>query len=469
MDEVDFLVIGAGPAGMAAAAEAAQAGLSVALLDEQPRPGGQIYRDVTIAGPERRAILGREYEAGLPLAQALSAAGLRHIAGATVWMIEPDGTIAFSRAGKAARMRGRKLLIATGALERPMPVPGWTLPGVMTAGAAQILLKQSGLVPRRAVIAGAGPLLYLIGAQMVRAGHPPLALVETQGAADLRNALRHLPGALRGWRAMAKGLGWIAELRRAGVPRHVGARDLAVEGGTCAEALSFTCNGRRQRLTCATVLLHEGVVPNTQATRSLGLPHRWDGGQHCFVPEHDAWGLTPNESIYVAGDGAGIGGALAADLAGRLVALHAAAAFGRIPLAARDRRAAPVFSALARERAARPFLDAAYPPSARTRAPEDGTIICRCEEVTAGDIRRYARLGCTGPNQAKAFGRAGMGPCQGRYCGLTVTAILAEANGQSPAETGYYRIRPPLKPVTLGELAAMTETDDRTDERKEQA
>ena len=103
----------------------------------------------------------------------------------------------------------------------------------------------------------------------------------------------------------------------------------------------------------------------------------------------------------------------------------------------------------------RPFLDAAYPPSSEAVLPEDGTVVCRCEEVTAGDIRRYAALGCLGPNQAKAFGRAGMGPCQGRYCGLTVTALLADANGRSPEETGHYRIRPPLKPVTLGELAEM--------------
>ena len=115
----------------------------------------------------------------------------------------------------------------------------------------------------------------------------------------------------------------------------------------------------------------------------------------------------------------------------------------------------PLRTALSREVAARPFLDAAYPPCAEVLLPADSTIVCRCEEVTAGDIRGYAGLGCLGPNQTKAFGRAGMGPCQGRYCGLSVTALLAEANGQTPDETGYYRIRPPLKPVTLGELAAM--------------
>ena len=120
--------------------------------------------------------------------------------------------------------------------------------------------------------------------------------------------------------------------------------------------------------------------------------------------------------------------------------------------------ASPLRRALARELAACPFLDAAYPPYGAALRPADNTVICRCEEVTAGDIRSYAKLGCIGPNQTKAFGRAGMGPCQGRYCGLTVTALLADANGQSPDETGYYRIRAPLKPATLGELAAMDDT-----------
>jgi len=159
--------------------------------------------------------------------------------------------------------------------------------------------------------------------------------------------------------------------------------------------------------------------------------------------------------VLIAGDGAGIGGAGVAELSGRIAALRAVEDLGRITPEESDRLAAPLLRERARELAVRPFLDAAYPPFAGALAPADSTIICRCEEVTAGDVRGYARLGCLGPNQAKAFGRPGMGPCQGRFCGLSVTALLAQANGQSPDETGYFRIRPPLKPVTLGELAAM--------------
>jgi NADPH-dependent 2,4-dienoyl-CoA reductase/sulfur reductase-like enzyme len=455
MTRYDLAVIGAGPAGMAAAATAAEAGLSVCVLDEQPRAGGQIYRDVERAAGPRGDILGKDYTQGASLVAGLRAGGIKHLSGAVVWAIEEGFRISYTQGGAAAQVEAGRVLLATGALERPMPLPGWTLPGVMTAGAGQILLKQSGVLARRAVLVGAGPLLYLIAAQMVRAGTPPLALVETQTRADMIRAARHLGGALRGWRYLLKGLGLMAEIIRARVPRYIGAQGIAIEGEAEAEAVTFTCRGRAQRIDCDTVFLHHGVVPNTQAARSLNVAHAWDAAQQCFAPKLDEWGQCDVAGVLIAGDGGGIGGAKLAEIAGQLSALHVAGDLGHIDRATRDRRAAPLLRASRQEMAARPFLDAAYPPAAQALAPEDTTVICRCEEVTAGAIRGYARLGCLGPNQTKAFGRAGMGPCQGRYCGLTVTALLAEANRQTPDETGYYRIRPPLKPVTLAELAAM--------------
>ncbi|MEX5728156.1 NADPH-dependent 2,4-dienoyl-CoA reductase/sulfur reductase-like enzyme [Rhodovulum iodosum] len=458
MAQSDLIVIGAGPAGMAAAATAAEYGLSVTLLDEQPRPGGQIYRDVDRAAPRRGTILGADFSHGATLTAGLRHDRVTHLGGAVVWAIENGFRVSYTRNGRGGQVSGSRILLATGALERPMPLPGWTLPGVMSAGAAQILLKQSGVLARRAVLVGAGPLLYLIAAQMVRAGTPPLALVETQSRGALLSAMRHAGGALRGWPYLSKGLGLLSEIVRARVPRFTGATALAIEGDGSAEAVSFRSGGKAHRIGCDTVLLHHGVVPNTQAARSIGVSHRWDAVQHCFAPVLDKWGATDVDGVLIAGDGAGIGGAQAAEIAGRLAALGVASDLGMLSPADRDAVAVPLLRRQARELAARPFLDAAYPPCAEALAPADATIVCRCEEVTAGEIRGYAKLGCLGPNQAKAFGRPGMGPCQGRYCGLTVTGLLAEATGQTPDETGYYRIRPPLKPVTLGELAAMQDT-----------
>lgn len=463
MAEFDLAIIGAGPAGLAAAVTAANAGLSVALLDEQPRPGGQIYRDVSRASADRARVLGTDYRHGTTLTSALANSSVHHIPGAVVWAIEDGFQLSYTENGRAARIVAPRVLLATGALERPMPVPGWTLPGVMTAGAAQILLKGSGVLARRAVLAGSGPLLYLVAAQMVRAGVPPLALVETQTRTDLLRAMRHLPGALRGWRGLVKGLGLLGELRRAGVARFTGADGLTIEGTDKAEALCFRSGGETHRIACETVLLHHGVVPNTQAARSLGIAHRWNAAQHAFTPVLDTWGAAERTGVFIAGDGAGIGGAMVAEIAGRLAALKLAEEAGHLTIADRDAQAAPLLRVRSRERAIRPFLDAAYPPCPEALEPADDTVICRCEEITAGQIRQTAALGCLGPNQAKSYTRAGMGPCQGRYCGLTVTALLAKATGQSPDVTGYYRVRPPLKPVTLAELASMDTTPPQGD------
>jgi NADPH-dependent 2,4-dienoyl-CoA reductase/sulfur reductase-like enzyme len=169
----------------------------------------------------------------------------------------------------------------------------------------------------------------------------------------------------------------------------------------------------------------------------------------------DAWGRSSVPGVLVAGDAAGIGGARAAEHAGRLAALAALHRLGRLDAAARDRLAAPERQALASHRALRPFLDALYAPPAAILTPADAVAVCRCEEVTAGAIRAAVRQGCLGPNQAKAFLRAGMGPCQGRMCGPVVSEIIAAERGVSVAETGFLRIRPPIKPITLGELAGV--------------
>jgi NADPH-dependent 2,4-dienoyl-CoA reductase/sulfur reductase-like enzyme len=171
----------------------------------------------------------------------------------------------------------------------------------------------------------------------------------------------------------------------------------------------------------------------------------------------DRWGRSSEPTIFIAGDGAGIGGAKSAALSGELAALDVAHDLGRIAEGDRGVLARPLQGRLWYDRAARAFLDTAFPAYVGALAPADDTIICRCEEVTAGDIRRYAGLGCLGPNQTKAFGRAGMGPCQGRYCGLMVTELLAAHHGVPQAQIGAYRIRAPLKPVTLAEIAGMDE------------
>lgn len=452
--DIDIAIIGAGPAGMAAAVAAAASGARVALLDEQEACGGQIYRGILSAPPERLRILGPDYAAGRALAERFAASGAQHITGAAVWQVTREHAVHYLREGRVATLQARQVILCTGAMERPFPIPGWTLPGVLTAGAAQILLKSADVVPAEPVVlAGCGPLLYLLGWQYVRAGVPIRAIVDTTDGADYQRALAHLGGALAGWRYLKKGLALMRALKRGGVPFYKGATALSVEGDDAVRALRFTSRGQSHRIATQAVLLHQGVVPNTQFTWALRAAHRWDDRQLCWQPVVDDWGALDLPGIFVAGDGRGIGGAIAAALQGELAGLAAAHNVGRVDAAQRDRQAAPLRAALRAHLGIRPFLDALYRPKPANRVPADDVVVCRCEEVTAGAIRGFVALGCSGPNQAKSFGRCGMGPCQGRQCGLTVTEIIADARGVPPHEVGYYRIRPPIKPVTLGELA----------------
>lgn len=451
---VDVVVVGAGAAGMAGAVALAGLGLQVVLLDEQGSPGGQIYRGITLAPLSRRDLLGPDYAHGNVLAQALASSSVRYEKGAAVWQVTRDHQVSYLRDGRLHTLQAKAVLLATGAMERPFPIPGWTLPGVMSAGAAQILLKSAGLAPSDPVVlAGCGPLLYLLGWQYLRAGVPIKALVDTTRPEDYWRARRHLFAALRAWPYLRKGLELMRSLRSARIPHYTAAEQLAVEGDEAATALTFTVAGKAQRIDSRCVLLHQGVVPNIQFSQSLRARHYWDADQLCFSPVVDAWGELDVPGIFAAGDGAGIGGAQAAALQGELAGLGIAQRLGAIEPGQRDPRAATLRERLALNLRIRPFLDALYQPREENRIPADNVMVCRCEEVTAGDLRKFVALGCAGPNQAKSFGRCGMGPCQGRMCGLTVTEVIAKARGVTAEEVGYYRIRPPIKPITLGELA----------------
>lgn len=447
----DLVVIGAGPAGLAAACEARVLGLSTILLDEQTTIGGQIYRNIEASPADRRAILGEDYSVGKKLAAEFRQSGTDYRDGATVWNLTKDGKVDYVR-GHAVSVTGRCVLMASGAMERPFPIKGWTLPGVMGAGAAQILLKGAGALPSGPVVlAGCGPLLYLLAWQYLRAGAEIGAVVDTTAPAAYLRALPHTLGALMGWRDLSKGLKLLATLKRSGVPVYSGAKELAVEGQTAVEALTFKHRGKPVALPASLVLLHQGVVPNTQLSLSTGLEHHWNPEQLCWQPSTDEWGRMGESALYVAGDSRGIVGAQASAVQGRLAALSAARQLDASAKVAE--RAGDLKRQLARYTRIRPFLDALYRPLSEHRVPpRDDVTVCRCEEVTAGQIRGYVELGCLGPNQTKSFGRCGMGPCQGRFCSLTVTEMIAEARGVPPQEVGHYRIRPPVKPVLLGDL-----------------
>ena len=446
----DLVVIGGGPAGLAAAALAARAGLSTVLFDENPGVGGQIYRAITFSPVKDRAILGEDYWAGAELAAEAQASGALIVNGATVWSLDPTRLVGVSIAGQARLIEAKRVIIATGSLERPFPIPGWTLPGVMSAGGAQTALKAQGLVPNgKTVLAGGGPLMWLLAAQILRAGGKLDAILDTTPRKNWLRALAHLPDFVLS-PYFSKGLKLLREVRAK--VRVIRVDRLEAVGDDKLREVVFGAAGGERRMPADLLLLHQGVVPNVNLAIAAGVAHAWNERQLCFEPVLDEDFNSSVAGIAVAGDGAGIAGGTAAAERGRIAAIAAVRAL-KPEASVPDVQA--VRQRLQRESMGRAFLDWLNRPADSFRQPEGDTIVCRCEEVTAKQVRDTADMGCEGPNQMKAFLRCGMGPCQGRLCGLTVTELIAAQRGTTPAEVGYYRLRPPVKPITLSELASL--------------
>ncbi|GAB5377420.1 MAG: NAD(P)/FAD-dependent oxidoreductase [Acuticoccus sp.] len=418
-------------------------------------PGGQIWRAAeAVAGDTARGpALSASYEgAAAAIAAARAHATLR--AGAEVVDISAERDILwFDRAERRLRQtRARAILVATGAMERPVAFPGWTLPGVSGAGALQIALKQGGLVPEGPVVlAGQGPLLLLLAAQLDALGAEIGAMLHFGPPLPPRAALARLPAALRADAALL-GKGVALSLRRQTLaPLYRRVQNLRATGTDAVEAVHFEADGMAESVPVARLAVHDGVVPNTQLTRLLGLDHRWIAAQAAFAPIVDDDGATSREGIFVAGDGAGIGGAVLAARSGRRVAAAICRALG-----ASAGAAVPPPPA---RRAARDFVDVLYAPRPVSAFARDDTLLCRCESVTFGDVRRVVRLGATGPNRVKTATRCGMGPCQGRMCGGNLNRLIGEETGSPPEAVGALRIRPPLKPILLGDYAALAADD----------
>ena len=455
-DHFDIVIIGSGPAGMAAAQVATAHGATTLVLDEQRTPGGQIYRSVEAGGADNRPELGKSYHAGLGLAQAFRKCGTRYIAQASVWQLSRNREVGYSKDGAAQIITGGQVILATGAQERPFPVPGWTQAGVMTAGAAQILLKESRIGIENAVFAGTGPLFYLVAHQYLQAGIPIKGLIDLTPRRNYLRALRHLPSALPSLSKLADGWRWKRRLASSGIPFVTGADDLRITGDGHVTGVEYHRDGGWSRLDCTNVLLHQGVVPNVNISMAAGCDSRWDEAQACWTITVDDWFQSSLPGIAVAGDGASIGGAVAAEQSGHIAALGALERLGKIDSASRDRHARPHRAVLRAELRLRPFLNTLFRPADAFRIPQqDETVVCRCEEVTAGAVREAIEIGCAGPNQLKSFSRCGMGPCQGRFCGLTVSELIADVTGEPVQKVGYYRLRPPVKPLRLEELAAL--------------
>jgi thioredoxin reductase len=457
MSHRDAIVIGAGPAGLAASACLAEMGLNVLTLDEQHRLGGQIYRNMEAAPQHRRRLLGEDYTRGLALARRFRRSGAAYESGATVWLAEPNGTLCYSRKGRSTQIKANFIIVATGAMERPMPIPGWTLPGVMGAGAASNLFKEAGLNPSgRVVLAGSGPLLLLEASLLAKKGVAVAALLETTPAILPAPAIPRAPQALMRADFLWKGVAMLRDIKKAGIDHYKGIGRIRAIGRDRVEAVEATHAGKQLRLDADLLLLHFGVIPNTHLFRQIGCRMAWKRDQRYWHPACDEWGRTNCERIFAAGDGAVVAGALAAQYKAELTALEVAHSSGIIPAYERDALAEPVKKALQHDHWPRPLVDAIYAPRPEQTTFDDSTVVCRCENITVADLRKGIGEGVRELNELKVVTRAGMGLCQGRMCGPALAEVIAAELNLSPDRAGRLNIRPPLKPLPLREIAEMS-------------
>ena len=447
-------IIGAGPAGIAASLTLTSKNVHVTILDEQHAIGGQIYRKLEKIGEKKFQSSGVDYANGKLLfkrvEKAIQKKLLTLISRATVWSLTKNKDVSWSIDGKSYCQKFDAVILATGAIERAMPLDGWTNPGVLTVGAAQILMKTTHYLPPASVLVGSGPLFYLVACQMLEQGEPPKALLETQSKMDIFKALFYLRPNLITISYLLRGLAMLAKLNLAGVRRIKSVTDVRIKSGNEKHIIQFMKGKKRRYIQAQSIFLHSGVHPNIQITQALGIKHDWNHQNQCWEPHIDKFGRTNLPNILIAGDSIKILGADSAEISGEIAALKLLADNGfAVDLANIIKKNHRKNKHVQFHK----FLDVLYSPKEWHSCPPNDVVICRCEEVTAGEVREAIKMGCLGPNQLKAFSRCGMGNCQGRYCGMTVINLFSEMVGQTPEQTGYFRIRSPIKPVTLSELA----------------
>jgi len=476
----DLAIIGGGPAGLTALQVAATHGASVALIDDADRLGGHYYKELPpntdYLLPRRTSAKEREFH---HIQEMIAQSGARVYAGARVWGIfdesgatcdgktagEPVFSLYFdgSPAGSGT-IQSRSLILAPGVYDRPLPFPGWDLPGVITPGAVQMMLEKQGLLPgQRVLVAGSGPLQMVVAAALLRHGAQVVAILETAGAFD---GLDGLPPALGGlWSRVGEGASSMSAILSRRVPflfRHavfqaLGTPETGVQGVVFGkiDAQGRPIRGTEREVQVDAICVAYGFLPSITITLHLGCAHHYDDTLSAFVPDFDEQMRTSVPGVYVAGDVTGIGGKPLAELQGETAAYAALGQVGKLPLGQIRQEIARLTPAIRREQRFARFLWQRYRilPGLLELANDD-TILCHCEGVRMGAFRQSLQESAS-LYGAKLRTRIGMGNCQGRYC-LPTAALYLSASGLTPsAGLDLPSIRPPIFPVRFHDVASL--------------
>ena len=457
-----MLVVGAGPAGLSAAIEASRAGANVLVVDDNARAGGQIFRQSPTgfrAGAPTR--YRSEFPRGATLLAEAEAADVRFKFGCTAWgMFEPN-TLELLCDDRSERVYADAIVLATGAYDRPIPLPGWTLPGVFTVGGAQALLKGQGLlVGRRVLLAGVGPLLLVVASQLHAAGAEVVAVVEPVSRGRV---LSCLPALFREWRLARQGIQYRFSLFAGRVPWLSSTMLVEINGATQVESATVRPVDSRWRpsgpavvFEADSVCLGYGLLPSLELARLCGCAIEFSPMVRGWVPIRSPQLESSVPGIFIAGDCAGIAGALVAVEEGRIAGISAAERLGLLPPEKARRRRAPHEARRAGLNRFRLEFDRVYelqPGLFETVTAE--TVVCRCEEVLLAEMEAAVIDHADGAQQLRNYTRCGMGACQGRMCAASTAEWLAARTGRPLQDIGPPAIGIPAKPlVTLGALAA---------------
>ena len=450
--EFDVVVVGLGPAGMAAASSAVQAGLKVAVIDENAAPGGQVYRQGLsgFTGSGARKSRGSKLLKSFQQDQGR----MEFFPNSLVWASFATDCLNVKQNDTLLQIGYRRLILCEGAQERTVPFPGWNLPGVMTAGGLQKLILHQRVLPGgRMVFSGAGPLLFAAAAAAVKAGAQVLAVCD----ANPRTAYLPLLGRVASRSVlMAEGMHYFRELIKQRVPIHHSKAVIAAQGDEKVQQVTLAdLNGdgsakvnKFQHLEVDIVGLNHGFLPASRLTRLLDVAHIFDASQRALRPLCDRFGRTSNRKILVAGDGAGVGGADYAALAGKLAASAAISDLTNMPPDELDRQSRPLLSEMAGfQKYADRLHKLTAPKPGLYQNLDDDVVICRCEGVTVGKIKGVLDKSQGSLTELKAS-RISMGPCQGRTCEPIILELLSMW-GHSPAQSGELHLRPPIAPIPL--------------------
>ncbi len=446
---------------MSAAIEAASHGVRCCIVDEGRELGGQIYRDAHAI--EREAspdlINPRGDELRKQLAALTNLIEVR--SDSMIWGISDGNKVAVGKEASGTEfITPAAMIMATGAYEYIPPFPGWTLPGVMTPGSAQILAKNLNVMPgNRIVVAGTGPLLYVVASQLVQKGINVVAVLE---ATQRRDWLKVPFAGWQAWELLKEGFGYLRVLRRAGVPVYYGRIVTHAEGDAELSHIYhapvdknwFPDRDKEECLEVDTLCIGYGLQSRNYLAQLAGCKIEFDELGGGWVLQRDKRLRTSQPNIYAAGDGAGVAGSKIAELEGRLAGLDVAASLGHIdaeklqqknkPLQRELERFSSLKNTFARLTRIRPGL---------TELVDTDTIVCRCEEVRWKEAKEAIEHGGHDFRTLKVMTRLGMGMCQARFCWPPMARIVAQYKGCDISEVGPVRPRPPIRPVRLDVIA----------------